>query len=391
MSDITVEVVQVPAIEVTVSPAGVPGMSAYQHAVADGFEGTVEEWLASLGGGGGAVDSVAGKTGVVTLEKADVGLGSVDNTSDADKPVSTAQATALAGKASTAHTHAESDVTGLTAALAGKASTSHTHAEGDVTGLTAALAGKLDTSAAPELIRDTVGAALVQGTGITITVSDGGDTITVDAIGGGGSDADTAGYVADDASATRAAADPLWGFQRADNPGAGTAVEGTVDTGGTVSGSTYSSVQWTISVADAFRLITLELERANSGTHTLHIDGVLVDTVVGAGVIAFDVDQDLATGTRTFVVASTVASSLRYAAVGTVRTGSFYGFTEGAWAGFPSFTPRARYTVSAGPVETWSLGDRVWNQTPTAGGYIGWVCVTAGTPGTWKGFGVIQS
>ncbi len=48
--------------------------------------------------GGGAVDSVNGKTGVVTISKADVGLSAVDNTSDADKPVSTATATALANK-----------------------------------------------------------------------------------------------------------------------------------------------------------------------------------------------------------------------------------------------------------------------------------------------------
>jgi hypothetical protein len=43
-----------------------------------------------------AVLSVAGKTGTVTLVKADVGLGSVDNTADTAKPVSTAQATAIA-------------------------------------------------------------------------------------------------------------------------------------------------------------------------------------------------------------------------------------------------------------------------------------------------------
>lgn len=41
------------------------------------------------------VQSVAGKTGAVSLTNADVGLGNVDNTSDADKPVSTATATAL--------------------------------------------------------------------------------------------------------------------------------------------------------------------------------------------------------------------------------------------------------------------------------------------------------
>lgn len=44
------------------------------------------------------VTSVAGKTGAVALAKADVGLANVDDTADADKPVSTAQASALAGK-----------------------------------------------------------------------------------------------------------------------------------------------------------------------------------------------------------------------------------------------------------------------------------------------------
>lgn len=43
----------------------------------------------------GAVDSVAGKTGVVTLAKADVGLTNVDNTSDINKPISTATQNAL--------------------------------------------------------------------------------------------------------------------------------------------------------------------------------------------------------------------------------------------------------------------------------------------------------
>ena len=44
------------------------------------------------------VDSVAGKTGDVTLVKGDVGLGNVDNTADLDKPVSTATQTALDAK-----------------------------------------------------------------------------------------------------------------------------------------------------------------------------------------------------------------------------------------------------------------------------------------------------
>lgn len=46
------------------------------------------------------VTSVAGKIGAVTLVKGDVGLGSVDNTSDSAKPISTAQQTALDTKVS---------------------------------------------------------------------------------------------------------------------------------------------------------------------------------------------------------------------------------------------------------------------------------------------------
>ena len=61
-----------------------------------------------------AVSSVAGKTGAVTLAKADVGLGNVDNTSDANKPVSTATQTALNAKAASATT-----VTGATSLTGG--------------------------------------------------------------------------------------------------------------------------------------------------------------------------------------------------------------------------------------------------------------------------------
>lgn len=66
------------------------------------------------------VQSVAGKTGVVTLTKADVGLGNTDNTSDASKPVSTAMQAALDGKANASHQHTISNITGLQAALDGK-------------------------------------------------------------------------------------------------------------------------------------------------------------------------------------------------------------------------------------------------------------------------------
>jgi len=47
------------------------------------------------------VDSVNGQTGAVSLDKSDIGLGNVDNTSDLDKPISTATQTALDDKIET--------------------------------------------------------------------------------------------------------------------------------------------------------------------------------------------------------------------------------------------------------------------------------------------------
>lgn len=47
-------------------------------------------------------------------------------------------------------------------------------------------------------------------------------------------------------------------------------------------------------------------------------------------------------------------------------------------------------TGAAPAAGTWRQGDQVILLSPVAGGYIGYVCTTAGTPGTWKGYGAIQ-
>lgn len=61
--------------------------------------GTLADWKEITAAG--AVTSVNGYTGTVSLAKADVGLGNANDTSDANKPVSTAQATAIASGDST--------------------------------------------------------------------------------------------------------------------------------------------------------------------------------------------------------------------------------------------------------------------------------------------------
>jgi parallel beta-helix repeat protein len=42
-------------------------------------------------------------------------------------------------------------------------------------------------------------------------------------------------------------------------------------------------------------------------------------------------------------------------------------------------------------VLTFAVGDMVFNSGATAGGKAGWICTTAGTPGTWKPFGAIDA
>ena len=49
------------------------------------------------------------------------------------------------------------------------------------------------------------------------------------------------------------------------------------------------------------------------------------------------------------------------------------------------------YAAAAPTTGTWAVGDLFYNTAPIAGGYVGFVCVTAGTPGTWKTFGAISA
>jgi hypothetical protein len=74
--------------------------------------------------------------------------------------------------------------------------------------------------------------------------------------------------------------------------------------------------------------------------------------------------------------------------------------------GVKNFLPDADITTS-GPVRfegkkfevgesepdsgNYTQGDIVWNSDPKPSGYIGWVCIRSGTPGTWKPFGHIAA
>lgn len=60
-------------------------------------------------------------------------------------------------------------------------------------------------------------------------------------------------------------------------------------------------------------------------------------------------------------------------------------------SGFALSTRHRQTAADAIPTTgTWARGEIVWNNLPSAGGKVGWVCTSGGTPGTWKAFGAID-
>ncbi len=79
-------------------------------------------------------------------------------------------------------------------------------------------------------------------------------------------------------------------------------------------------------------------------------------------------------------------------AASALTNGYALGLPNGSYMGTAQSAPRLLPAAAAAPVAgTYRAGDVVHNNAPTAGGFVGWVCVTAGTPGTWKTFGAISA
>lgn len=80
------------------------------------------------------------------------------------------------------------------------------------------------------------------------------------------------------------------------------------------------------------------------------------------------------------------ADGTTWAPYGGGAEGLFVKKADGKWV------PATQIKVSAIPTAgTWQRGEILYNSAPAPGGYVGWVCTAAGTPGTWKGFGLIEA
>ena len=66
------------------------------------------------------------------------------------------------------------------------------------------------------------------------------------------------------------------------------------------------------------------------------------------------------------------------------NTNDLVASNKGGFFNFGSSGNRVAYLGDVQTTGTWRRGDIVWDTDPSAAATPGWVCVTAGTPGTWK-------
>lgn len=120
----------------------------------------------------------------------------------------------------------------------------------------------------------------------------------------------------------------------------------------------------------------------------LSLQGNTVKDVVASGSNQRGYRVGGATGTGVGQIKNNVA-------LGTYATAEFSvisaGFTTAIYERGNSWNYRESYLAAAPTTGTWSRGDVAWNTAPAAAGNMGWVCTTAGTPGTWKTFGAISA
>jgi len=88
--------------------------------------------------------------------------------------------------------------------------------------------------------------------------------------------------------------------------------------------------------------------------------------------------------------AVTAINSKVYVDSNTTALGGAY-FTTAVWLDLGGSEFIFENRSSAPSSGSWDRGNRIYHSTPSASGNVGFVCVTSGSPGTWKNFGTIAS
>lgn len=119
--------------------------------------------------------------------------------------------------------------------------------------------------------------------------------------------------------------------------------------------------------------------------------------IYGGGYVSSDSTSDLyfevgpnVASVRVLVARGSSSFGLRsfkiFAAPSRARAVTAYTGFEGKY-----IQPRTVRGSAAPSSGAWQAADICYNNAPSAGGNLGWVCVTSGSPGVWKAFGAIES
>jgi len=132
----------------------------------------------------------------------------------------------------------------------------------------------------------------------------------------------------------------------------------------------------------------------NSTLYTGSESAIDIDTtnkiyINGCEFIGTDSSERVFRNTDSYATDSFVLGNNIYTDISTNLTGVSAGNTQIVR---PLESVNKAYLSGSAPSSgTWARGSIVWNPSPSAGGTIGYVCVSGGTPGTWKTFGTIAS
>lgn len=161
--------------------------------------------------------------------------------------------------------------------------------------------------------------------------------------------------------------------------------------GNTINGCGVSGIQATGSQ------LTLDVQVHNNYINLATIAGVSIENVrslslqgnVVKDVVLSGSQRGYRVGGTTGTVDGQIKNNL---ALGTYATAQISviapGFTT-LYEHGNSWNRKDLYLPAPPSTGTYARGDVTWNTASSAGGYVGWVCVVAGTPGTWQGFGNI--
>ena len=131
-------------------------------------------------------------------------------------------------------------------------------------------------------------------------------------------------------------------------------------------------------------------------------------TIVGDVLYVHELDADsgVAENSPAYIAPDTNAGTKRWVLLGTRYLDADLTFTDlGTGFKLSGGSGTSKYIVvendvtlpsqdtgAAAPTSgTWIRGHIRWHTAPELGGFLGWICVTAGTPGTWAEFGFISA